>query len=217
MSFVDLASLERMTAVLAEQNQLAYGVLFLGAFFETLIPISLIVPGELFFLAGSLLAGMGALNVWAVLALLYSGGILGDNASYWLGRSCGSTLLERLSCWPVLGRLIHHDRYRHGVDFFRRRGAAAVFVARLSGPLSWVMPAMAGMFRLNYATFLSFNTLGVVVGIGQFIIVGYFFGEYLSSLLEWIDRFGSVILALILTLIPACAWYVWKRRGHAIP
>ncbi|HTN94911.1 MAG TPA: hypothetical protein VMJ33_10035, partial [Gallionella sp.] len=91
------------------------------------------------------------------------------------------------------------------------------FVARLSGPLSWVMPAMAGMFRLNYATFLSFNTLGVVVGIGQFIIVGYFFGEYLSSLLEWIDRFGSVILALILTLIPACAWYVWKRRGHAIP
>ncbi len=216
MSFVDLASLEHMTAVLAEQNQMAYGVLFLGAFFETLIPISMIVPGELFFFAGSLLAGMGALNVWAVLALLYSGGILGDNASYWLGRSCGSSLLERLACWPVLGRLINQDKYQRGVDFFKHRGAIAVFVARLSGPLSWVMPAMAGMFRLNYATFLSFNTLGIVIGIGQFIVVGYFFGEYLPLILEWIDHFGTAILAFISALIAAGTWYWWRRRAQAL-
>lgn len=217
MSFVDHATLEHVTAVLGESHHLAYGVLFLGAFFETLIPISMVVPGEIFFLAGSLLAGMGALNVWAVLALLYAGGILGDNASYWLGRRCGSSLLERMARWPVLGRLAHHGNFQRGVAFFKRRGAIAVFVARLSGPLSWVMPAMAGMFRLNYATFLCFNTLGIVIGIGQFIVVGYFFGEYLSLILEWVDRFSTTIIASISALIAAGTWYWWRRREQVLP
>ncbi len=217
MSFVDLASLEHVTAILAERNEVAYAVLFLGAFFETLIPTSLVVLGEVFFIAGALLAGMGALNVWAVLAVLYAGAILGDNASYWLGRHYGSSLFEHLAGWPVLGRLIHHENYQHGVAFFEHRGAIAVFSARLSGPLSWVMPAMAGMFRLNYATFIRFNTLGILIGIGQFIVVGYFFGEYLPSILEWADRCGTTILASLLVLIAAGAWYRWRRRAQPLP
>ena len=115
MSFVDFASLEHVTAILAEQNQVAYAVLFLGAFFETLIPTSLFVLGEVFFIAGALLAGMGALNIWAVLAVLYAGGIFGDNTSYWLGRRYGSSLFAHLARWPVVGRLVHHDNYQRGV------------------------------------------------------------------------------------------------------
>ena len=212
MSFVDLAALDHVTAALAERSQWAYGVLFLGAFFETLIPTSLVVLGEVFFLAGALLAGMGALDFWAVLAVLYAGGLLGDNASYWLGRRYGASLFDRLERWPLLGRLIHRDNYQRGVAFFERRGAIAVFAARLSGPLSWVMPAMAGAFQLNYATFLRFNTLGIVIGIGQFMIVGYFFGEYLPDILAWADRFGPAFLALLSIPLAAGAWYWWRRR-----
>jgi membrane-associated protein len=217
MSFADPASLEHMTAALAGQNQVAYAVLFMGAFFETLIPTSLVVLGEVFFIPGALLAGMGALNVWAVVAVLYTGGILGDNASYWLGRRYGLSLFERLARWPGVGRLVHHDNYQRGVAFFERRGAIAVFAARLSGPLSKVTPAMAGVFRLDYATFLRFNTPGILIGIGQFIVVGYFFGEYLPSILAWADRFGAAVLALALALMAAGAWYWWRRRAQALP
>lgn len=217
MSFVDPSALKHLTAALGESNHLAYGVLFLGAFFETLIPTSLVVLGEVFFIAGALLAGMEILNVWVVLAVLYAGGILGDNASYWLGRHFGFSLFESLARWPLVGRLVHHDNYRRGVAFFERRGAIAVFAARLSGPLSWVMPAMAGMFRLNYATFIRFNTLGILIGIGQFIVVGYFFGAYLPSILEYADRFGTTILAFLSALIAAWSWYWWRRRPQALP
>ena len=216
MSFVDHATLEHLTAALGESNDLAYGLLFLGAFFETLIPTSLVVLGEVFFIAGALLAGMEILNVWAVLAVLYAGGILGDNASYWLGRHFGLSLFEGLARWPLVGRLLHDENYRRGVAFFERRGAIAVLVARLSGPLSWVMPAMAGVFRLNYGTFLRFNTIGIVIGIGQFMIVGYFFGEYLPLILEWADRFGPAILAFVSALIAAGTWYWWRRREQAL-
>jgi membrane-associated protein len=217
MSFVDPVALEHMTAVLGERDQLAYAVLFLGAFFETLIPTSLVVLGEVFFIAGALLAGMGILNVWAVLAVLYAGGILGDNSSYWLGRRFGSSLFDHLARLPVVGRLAHSDNYRHGVAFFERRGAIAVFAARLSGPLSWVMPAMAGAFRLDYATFIRFNTLGVMIGIGQFIVVGYFFGAYLPSILEYAARFSATILAFLSALVAVGGWYWRRRRAQALP
>jgi len=216
MSFVDPASLGHMTTALGEHSHLAYAVLFLGAFFETLIPTSLVVLGELFFIPGALLAGMGILNVWGVLAVLYAGGMLGDNASYWLGRRFGSSLFDHLARWPVVGRLAHDDNYRRGVALFERRGAVAVFVARLVGPLSWVMPAMAGMFRLNYATFLRFNTPGIMIGIGQFIVVGYFFGQYMRSIVELADRFSTAILASLSALIAAAAWYWWRRRAPTL-
>jgi len=214
MSYADLDSLHRLTAVLGEHDHLAYVALFLGAFFETLIPTSLLVMGEVFLLAGALLAGVGTLNVWAVLAALYAGGLLGDNASYWLGRHFGLSLFERLKRWPLLGRLFHDDNYRRGVEFFERRGPIVVFVARLSGPLSKIMPAMAGVFRVDYASFLRFNTPGVIVGIGQLVVVGYYFGEYLPMLLYYANSYSGAIVAFLLVLIALAAWF-WRRRREA--
>jgi hypothetical protein len=43
-----------------------------------------------------------------------------------------------------------------------RRGAAS----------SRIVLRIPGIFRLNYGTFLRFNTLGVVLGISQFILLG---------------------------------------------
>jgi membrane-associated protein len=131
-----------------------------------------------------------------------------------MGRYYGASLFERLAHWPGVGRLMHSDNYQRGVDFFQRRGAVAVFTARLSGPLSWVMPAMAGVFRLNYPTFLRFNTLGVMIGIGQFILLGYFFGGQLESLLAWFHQFNFSIVISIMALIALgifCWWYYFAK------
>jgi len=215
MSFAELVSLEQLIGYLEQHRQAAYTVLFLGAFFETLIPFSLAVLGELFFLSGALLAGMGVLDVWIVAAVLYAGGILGDNASYWIGRHYGPGLFDRLARWPGIGRLLHADNFRRGLTFFERHGALAVFSARLSGPLSWVMPALAGMFRLEYSTFLRFNTMGVITGIGQFLALGYFFGNHLETVFSWIEHFGTVLGAVICIGLSLVTWrYVALRRDN---
>ncbi len=74
------------------------------------------------------------------------------------------------------------------------------------------MPAMAGVFRLDYSTFLRFNTLGIMIGIGQFIVVGYFFGDYLPSILDFAARFSTDIIVFVLAMIAIVAWY-WRRRS----
>lgn len=200
MSFAEGASLRQLLAFLDAHRQCAYGILFLGAYFETVVPFSLIVPGELFFLGGALLAGMGALDLWAVLAVLYSGGILGDNSSYWMGRHYGGELLGRVARLPMIGRLARPENHARAIAFFRRRGALAVFTARLSGPASWVTPALAGIFRLDYPTFLRCNTPAVIIGISEFVLAGYFFGRHLETLRRGLDdvaRIGLTVAAAI--------------------
>ncbi len=213
MSSADYDSVRRLLAFLGAHRQWAYLVLFLGAYFETVVPFSLFVLGEVFFLSGALLAGMGTLDLWAVAAALFGGGILGDNSSYWMGRHCGAGLFERLAHWPVIGPLVHPESYQKGVEFFRRRGAMAVFTARLSGPLSWVTPALAGMFRLNYLTFLRFNTPAVIIGISEFVLTGYFFGSHLSAIGAWLDDCAPAAALAVAGLI-AFGLLVRLRRGR---
>lgn len=216
MSFASFSSLDQLLAFLGTHSRWAYAILFLGAFLETVIPFSLVVLGELFFLSGSLLAGMGILDLWGVMAALYIGGILGDNASYWMGYHYGAGLFERLAHWPLLGRLVHHENYDKGVEFFRKRGALAVFTARLSGPLSWITPAMAGIFKLNYLTFLRFNTPAVVIGISEFVIIGYFFGNHLHDILFWMKNYAPaaalVVVGLVALVLIVRRYFNWRAE-----
>lgn len=209
MSFANFSSFEQIIPFLQHNRSYAYWILFFGAFFETVIPFSLIVLGEIFFLAGAILAGMKVLELWMVMIVLYSGGILGDNLSYWMGRRYGMGLFDRLQHWPLIGRLIHRENYNKGVVFFEKRGAFAVFIARLSGPLSWITPAMAGVFKLNYRVFLRFNTPAVVIGISEFIILGYFFGNYIHIIVDWLHRYGLAIGFIFICLV--AAFFVVRR------
>lgn len=216
MSFADLASFEQAIPFLQQHQHTAYIILFLGSLLETLIPFSLIVLGEVFFLSGAVLAGLGVLDVWMVMLVLFSGGILGDNLSYWLGYRYGSSLFDRLQHWPLIGRLVHQDNYDKGVAFFEKRGASAVFIARLSGPLSWITPALAGIFRLDYGTFVRFNTPAVIIGIGEFIVLGYFFGSYIRPVLHWAHQYGLAVALVLVGLIAAFFllrhFWDWSKR-----
>lgn len=216
MSFADLTSFDQAVTFLQQHQQTAYIILFFGALLETVIPFSLIVLGEVFFLSGAVLAGLGVLDIWVVMLVLFSGGILGDNLSYWLGYRYGNGLFDRLQHWPLIGRMIHQENYEKGVAFFEKRGASAVFIARLSGPLSWITPALAGIFRLNYGTFVRFNTPAVIIGISQFIILGYFFGSYIRPILNWAHQYGLAVALIVVGLIAAIfllhRFLDWRKR-----
>lgn len=197
----DLFSSAGLLEALSGHENLAYLILFLGAFLETLIPVSFFVYGEIFFLSGAVLAGAGTL-AWPVVAtVLFLGGILGDNASYWLGRLFGLRLYQAVGNWPTVGQFLTRERYHRGAGFFARHGPWAVFLARLAGPFSWIVPSLAGAYRMPYLTFALYNILGVVAGIGQFLLVGYFLGHNLEELSRWLNGLGVFPVALLLIVL----------------
>ena len=105
MSCAEHGELAYALTIVQSHPRWAYPGLLLGACIETLVPLSLIVPGELVFLCGTALAGTGALELRGVLVALHGGGVLGDNCSHWIGRRCGARLWHQLEGWPLLRRL----------------------------------------------------------------------------------------------------------------
>jgi membrane-associated protein len=207
MSFADPGLLGDLVRMLTGHRQMAYLLLFAGSLVETVLPFALLVPGELVFLAGSMLAGLHQLDLCAVCLSLIGGGLAGDHASYWMGRRFGPGLLARMRRLPWLGHWVSARRRLRARALMRVRGGFAVFLARFAGPVSWVTPMLAGGSRLRYATFTVFNTPAVILGIGQFIVIGYLSGRQAGALLHvlrvhaWPAAVALASIALVLVLV----------------
>ncbi len=183
---------------LSHHQDIVYIILFLGSMFETIIGFSFFVYGEIFFLAGSIMAGSGILNIYNVALSLYLGAILGDNISYFIGRKYGKNIYYTLRKINFLKKYINKKNYVKSAKFLQKKGAMSLFFARLLGPLSWIMPFIAGIYKIDYKKFLIFNTLGIIVGIGEFIVVGYFFGMHYKEILTLLQKYFWVIIIFII-------------------
>jgi|SRR3989338_8901510 len=195
---------EDTSAFLAAHALLSYLVLFFGSYFETLIGVGFFIYGELFFIPGALLAGAGVLNIWLVAFTLIAGGVLGDSTSFFIGKRYGTSFFKEHN------KVFNHTNYQKGLDFFARYGTKAIFFARLLGPVSWITPFLAGTYAVPYRSFLAYNIAGVTVGIGQFLVVGYFFGSNYGAILTIIKN-DVVVVGTVAALVLA-AYYVYKRN-----
>ena len=195
---------ENMGTFLAAHTLLSYAVLFFGSYFETLIGVGFFIYGEIFFIPGALLAGAGVLNIWLVAFALIVGGILGDSTSFALGRRWGTSIFKEDN------KIFNHTNYQKGLDFFAKYGTKAVFFARLLGPVSWITPFLAGTYKVPYPRFLGYNIAGVTVGIGQFLIVGYFFGSNFDAILSIIKQDAIIVVGI--TLLVVAVYYIIKRN-----
>lgn len=194
-----------MMAWLTVHSTIAYVVLFIGSYFETVIGPGFFVYGELFFLPGAILAGAGVLNIWLVTLATIPAGILGDFTSYSIGRKYG------LGFFKEGNKFFTPENHKKGEDFFAKYGAKGIFFARLLGPLSWITPFLAGTYKIPKRIFFKYNIPAVVVGIGEFLIAGYFFGANYETALRFIQKDVSYILGGALTLM--VLYYIIKRNN----
>ena len=204
MSFLDA-----LPAFLAAHAVLSYAALFALSFAETVIGLGFFIYGELIFLPAAALAGAGVLNIWLVSLALITGGVMGDVTSFCIGRRYGAGFLARRK--GEWARLVEEK----GTAFFRRYGAKAVFFARFLGPVSWITPFFAGMYGVSFRSFISFNIPGAALGIGQFIIIGYFFGAAYKSLLPELKLYGNVVIGAIIAFVAVYHLYRYLRGRSA--
>lgn len=186
------------------------GYLLLGllAFGDTLIGVGFFVFGEAAFLAaGAAWAASG--QIWPVIIVLCCAW-LGDLASYGIGRRYGARLSLR-----YLNRLNRRRVWRRAKDALERRGAGFVILSRLLGPTAWVTPFLAGAMSMTPAHFVPAAAIGVLIGVGQFVLLGAIGLQGLSSILPFVaDHVSAISLALLLLI---SAIFVWRRSRCSTP
>lgn len=140
--------------------------LFIGALLDALIGPNLFVPGEPFLLAAGYQLQQGILG--GVVAVLL-GALFGDHLSYWIGRYVGVSAQRKLIAWqPKTRRPIARCR-----RLMYKKGNYVLALSRLLGPIAWVVPFMAGTNKISWTRFASLDLVGVILGVGQFILWGY--------------------------------------------
>lgn len=132
-------------------------IIFLTAFAEGLTLVGLLIPGVVMLTATGALVAAGVLDFWCVYLAIAGGAILGDAASYWLGRRYGEHMFR---LWPLSRQ---PELRRRGEAFFHRHGSKSVFLARFIGPLRAVVPTTAGMVAMPHRKFQTFNVLSAVI------------------------------------------------------
>jgi membrane protein DedA with SNARE-associated domain len=187
-----------------------YGLFFLFGV-VCLESAGLWLPGETALIAAAVYASNGHLSIIGVIVVAAAAAIIGDNIGYWAGREGGRRLLYH---WDWLGRIA--DRVIPPAErFFDRHGGKAVFFARFFGGLRVTGAWMAGITRMTWWRFLSWNAAGGIVwaiGVG---LLAFYAGKAAADALARYGVYGGIAVGVLIVLAIA-AIHFWRRRAEAV-
>jgi membrane-associated protein len=172
-----------------------YLILFAIIFCETGFVVMPFLPGDsLLFVAGAL-AGTGFLNPELLIISLIIAAVLGDTVNYWIGHTVGMSLLERKYC------VIRRDHLEKTEEYFQKYGGLTIVIARFVPFIRSFAPFLAGVGKMSYRWFITYNVVGGALWVLSFVLAGYFFGNL--PIVQ--ENFNYVIYAIIALSLLAVA------------
>jgi len=162
------------------------------------------LPGDSLLFTAGFLASQGYLNFWLLAPLLFIAAAAGDSVGYAFGYRVGPSLFLRPD-----SRFFRHEHLIRTQKFFEKYGARAVVLARFMPVVRTFTPILAGVGKMRYASFLTYNLAGAGLWAVGITGIGYFLG----SAVPGIDRylFPIIIAIIIISILPSCYEYV-KRK-----
>lgn len=183
-----------------------YGILFVIIFVETGVVIMPFLPGDSLLFAAGMLAAQGTgLNVWIVIGLLLVAAISGDSLNYLIGKEFGNRALKV----KIFGRnFVKQEHIDKTHQFYEKYGSKTIVIARFVPFVRTLAPFVAGVGRMNYGTFITYNVIGALIWVVGITLVGYFLGNI--PLVK--DNFSKVVLLIILiSVLPILYEFVKEK------
>ena len=161
--------------------------LFLLVFIECLFIAGLFTPATLIIPAVGVLAASIGISPYEITFYATMGMIVGDSVSYFLGRSIGNKLFDRVP-------LKYHGYVKQAQKFMQKWGILSVALGRFFGPLRCVIPFTAGSLGMKSIIFFPATIILAPVWTSLYVLTGYFLG------IEFIEYFNYFLIAFILVI-----------------
>jgi len=188
------------------------GLLVLAAivFAESGLLVGFFLPGDsLLFFAGFLASKAGGhtlpggLPVVALVAAVAA--IVGDQVGFWFGRRVGPSVFNRPQ-----GRLFNPANVAKSQAFFDKHGSKTIVLARFVPVVRTFTPVLAGVGKMHYRTFVTYNVIGGILWGAGITTLGYFLGkiEFIKNNLE-----VAAIIIVAVSVLPMFIEYLRHRRA----
>jgi membrane-associated protein len=179
-----------------------YLVLFLIVFAESGLLVGFFLPGDSLLFTVGVVAGAGKLDVTGMIVMLAAASILGDGIGFLIGNKIGYRLFDH-------SRIFRREYLDRTHEFYERHGGKTIVYAKFVPIVRTFAAFIAGVGRMNYVRFLTFNVCGAIGWVTAMILAGYFLGNI--PVIR--QNFEKVVLAIILiSVLPAAAHALGSRR-----
>lgn len=162
------------------------------------------IPSELIMPLAGFTAARGELGIVLVVLAGTAGSLLGALAWYYVGRRLGSARLKDLAARHGRWLTLSPEDLDAAEDWFRRHGAAAVFLGRLVPGVRTLISVPAGITGMGLPRFLAWTALGTALWTALLAGSGYLLQAEYGRVAGIVNPASNVIVGLI------AAWYVYR-------
>jgi len=193
-----------LSALIQNYGLWTYLILFVVIFCETGLVVTPFLPGDSLIFAAGTFAAAKALKVGWLFLILSAAAVIGDTVNYWIGKIIGPKVFQKEKT-----RFFKKEYLDRTHEFYEKYGAETIIIARFVPIVRTFAPFVAGIGKMTYGKFLSYNVIGGVGWVAIFTFAGYFFGN-----IPFVKKnFSIVIIAIILiSLVPAVLEFLKHRK-----
>jgi len=192
-----------LDTIIQQYGVWTYLILFLIIFCETGLVVTPILPGDSLLFAVGTFAARNALDLGLLLVLLSVAAVAGDTVNYAIGYRVGPQIFRKEGV-----RFLNREYLDRTHRFYERHGAKTIVIARFVPIIRTFAPFVAGVGRMSYARFVTYNVAGGVGWIAALVLGGYLFGNIPVVR----QNFTLVIFAiLVLSILPGVIEFLRQR------
>jgi membrane-associated protein len=185
-------------------------------FSETGLLVGFFLPGDSLLVTAGLFCTSSStgepplLNIITVNLAVMAAAIVGDTVGYFIGAKSGPRLFTREA--SLLFSKKHLLRTK---EFYDRHGGKTIIMARFMPFVRTFAPVVAGIGKMDYRRFVSFNIVGGIAWTLSMTLLGFTLGKVYPPITKQIDKVIIVIIAV--SLIPAAVGWLNGRRRSKEP
>lgn len=182
-----------------------YALIAAIVFSETGLLVGLFLPGDSLLFTVGVVAGAGQLDIVSICALLAFMSVAGDQSGYFLGRRTGPKIFSRRDS------LVFKQEYVARTQaFYEKHGGKTLIYAKFVPIVRTFAPFMAGVGKMRYTRFLSFNVWGGIGWVLSMTLAGYTLGNV--GIIR--RNFEKVVLGIVVvSVLPMVIHYFSSRKA----
>ena len=172
-----------------------YAGVFAIIFAESGLLIGFFLPGDSLLFTAGFLASQGFFDITILCLLTFIAAVAGDSVGYTFGHKVGRRLFQKPE-----STFFHPDHLKRAEDFYEKHGKKTIIFARFLPVVRTFAPIVAGIGKMEYKTFLTYNLIGGFLWAVCITLAGYFLG----SLIPDVDKYllPIIVLIVIVSILP---------------
>jgi len=147
--------------------------------------------------------------VWLNLIVMVAA-IAGDTVGYWIGLKAGPKIFTREKSLFFSRRHLLRTQ-----EFYERHGGKTIIIARFVPIIRTFAPVVAGVGKMSYRRFVSYNVFGGIGWSLSMTLIGYTLGQIYPQITKQIDK--VIIVIIVVSLMPMVISYLANRKKKVVP